>query len=106
MFNTSNLPPDQQSQLHALLEEFSDIVSTGPSDVGRTQVITHDIPTTTDQPIRMQPRRLPVHRQAEVRDHIDRLIDDGIVEPSASPWAAPIVVVRKPDDSIRLCVDY
>ena len=106
LFNTSNLPPDQQSQLHALLEEFSDIVSTGPSDVGRTQVITQDIPTTTDQPIRMQPCRLPVHRQAEVRDHIDRLIDDGIVEPSASPWAAPIVVVHKPDDSIRLCVDY
>lgn len=105
-FSPSHLSSHEQSQLNALLKEFTDIVSTGPSDVGHTDVTTHDIQTTTDQPIRMQPRRLPVHQQAEVRAHIDQLIRDGLVDPSNSPWAAPIVVVRKPDQSIRLCVDY
>ena len=105
-FDTSHLLPEESAQLTALLVEFSDIVSTSPSDVGRTAIIQHDIATGQASPIRQAPRRIPIHQQEEVRNHIKKLVDDGLVEPSDSPWAAPIVVVRKPDGSIRLCVDY
>ena len=81
-------------------------MSTGPLDLGSTTVIQHDIETTSEQPIRQAPRRLPMHQRKEVRDHIHKLLEEGLISPSNSPWAAPIVVVRKPDGSIRLCVDY
>ncbi len=34
------------------------------------------------------------------------MLDSAIIEPTASEWAAPIVVVMKKDQTLRLCVDY
>eukprot|EP00117_Sycon_ciliatum_P011053 scpid10434/ scgid12689/ Retrovirus-related Pol polyprotein from transposon 412; Protease; Reverse transcriptase; Endonuclease len=106
LFDLAHLGDSERSAVSLLLEEFSCCISTDSGDVGRTGVVQHNIDTGTARPIRQAPRRLPVHQQTEVRDHVDRLLDDGIITPSSSPWAAPIVVVRKPDNSIRLCVDY
>ena len=47
-----------------------------------------------------------MHQGKELRDHIHKLLEEDLISPSNSPWAAPIVVVRKPDGSIRSCVDY
>ncbi|XP_076053676.1 uncharacterized protein LOC143032679 [Oratosquilla oratoria] len=41
-----------------------------------------------------------------VREEVQRLQEVGIVEPSSSPWASPVVLVPKPDGSMRLCIDY
>ena len=106
LFDLSHLEPREAEEVKALLSEFRDIMSTGPLDLGSTTVIQHDIETTSEQPIRQAPRRLPMHQGKEVRDHIHKLLEEGLISPSNSPWAAPIVVVRKPDGSIRLCVDY
>ena len=43
---------------------------------------------------------------SEVRDHLRQLLDAGIIRRSQSPWASNIVLVRKKDSSLRLCVDF
>ena len=106
LFELSHLPPSDHARVTSLLNAFPDVVSAGMSDLGRTDVITHSIATTSDQPIKQAPRRVPLHQQAELRTHISELLNAGIIAPSDSPWAAPIVTVRKPDNSLRLCVDY
>ena len=85
---------------------FQTFISTGVSDLGHTDVVTHSITTTSNKPIKQAPRRAPIHQQTELRTHISDLLDAGIIKPSDSPWAAPIVTVRKPDNTLRLCVDY
>jgi hypothetical protein len=53
-------------------------------------------------PFKMQPRRLPLAKREAVKTEIDRLLNDGIIEPSNGPWASQTVLVTKPDGTSRL----
>jgi len=54
----------------------------------------------------MHHRRIPPNIYGEVRDHIQDMLEAGHIRPSKSPWSFPVVLVRKADKSLRLCVDY
>ena len=42
----------------------------------------------------------------EEREQLEEMLDQGVVRPSTSPWASPVVMVKKKDGSLRFCVDY
>ena len=62
--------------------------------------------TTTNQPVKVPLRRVPIHKRGEVEDTVKRLSDQGLIEPSTSPWSSALVLVKKKDGSLRCCVDY
>ena len=37
---------------------------------------------------------------------LDEMLQKDIIQPSASPWASPVVLVQKKDGTIRFCIDY
>ena len=41
-----------------------------------------------------------------VEKEIEEMIKEGIIEPASSDWASPIVIIKKKDDIIHLCVEY
>ena len=86
--------------------EFSDIFSTGPHDLGCTDLVQHRIHTGEAAPIRQQPRRLPLCKREEAKRAIKEMKELGVIEPSTSPWSSSIVLVGKKDGSTRFCVDY
>jgi len=104
--DTINLASTQKDKLANLLDEFSDIFSTGPDDLGRTGIVKHQIDTGGHPPIKQPPRRVPMHQQETMRKHVEEMLQHGVVQPSTSPWASPIVLVKKKDGTIRFCVDY
>ena len=54
-----------------------------------------------------KPRAVPYALKAKIEKELDRLIQQGVIEPiEFSEWAAPIVPVLKKDGSIRICGDY
>ena len=57
-------------------------------------------------PVRVPPRRMPAHYKSEVDDQIQRMLQQGIITESNSPWVAPAVYVTKKDGGLRICVDY
>ena len=57
-------------------------------------------------PVRQPVRRVPPQRREDVRKLLNEMLERGVVEPSTSPWASPIVLVRKKDGSTRFCIDY
>ncbi|KAL0411198.1 UNVERIFIED_CONTAM: Transposon Ty3-G Gag-Pol polyprotein [Sesamum latifolium] len=47
----------------------------------------------------------PVELQ-ELKKQLEELLEKGFIQPSTSPWGAPVLFVKKKDGSMRLCVDY
>ena len=56
--------------------------------------------------IRQPPRRLGLEKDKEVERQVADLVQRGMVEPADGAWSSPVVLVRKKDQSWRLCVDY
>ena len=103
---TTYLDDEQREQLVALLMRHQDAFATSSEDLGKTAVYTHKIDTGTSKPIKQPARRLPIHQKKEAEEEINKMLAKEIIEPSSSPWASPIVLVRKKDGTIRFCVDY
>ncbi|GFU93878.1 hypothetical protein TNCV_1661021 [Trichonephila clavipes] len=100
------LSPEQKSSAEKTVQEFEDVFSRNSSDIGHTTVTQHRIDTADHPPIKQHPRRLPFAKQEEVGTLLREMQENDIIEPSSSPWASPIVLVRKKDGSTRFCVDY
>ena len=108
--NINQLPDDvsqtQQDKLLALLSLYSDVIASGPNDLGHTQVLSHHIDTGDAPPIRQATRRVPVPSREKVEQLLEDMLSKKIISPSKSPWASPVVLVQKKDGSIRFCIDY
>ena len=70
-----------------------------------TSYVKAKIDTGDHPPIKQNPYRLPYSQRDLVREHVEEMLKAGVIEPSQSPWASPIVIVDKKDGSKRFCVD-
>ena len=80
--------------------------SVNEDDLGYTKTVTHKIPTVDQVPIKVPHRSIPPNIREEVRQHIKKLLRQKVIHPSTSPYAAPVVLVRNSDNTLRICVDY
>ena len=97
---------EQVAQLRDLISRNERAFARDDDDLGYTDLATHTIRTTTEVPVRQPFRRIPPTQYQEVKEHIKDLLNRGVIRESHSAWASPIVLVRKKDDSLRMCVDY
>ena len=96
-----------KSQLLALTARYLDIFAESESDVGVTDLTFHEIDTGDVRPLRQPVRRIPYgEMRAAVEHEVDKLVNADIARASNSPWASPVVMVRKKDGGWRMCVDY
>ncbi|MCI53339.1 RNA-directed DNA polymerase (Reverse transcriptase), partial [Trifolium medium] len=62
------------------------------------------VPSTS--PISMAPYQMPASELKELKKQLEELLEKKFIRPSVSPWGAPVLLVKKKDGSMRLCVDY
>ena len=74
--------------------------------MGFCDALKHSIPTTTDKPVYLPHRQIPVQLQSEVRKCLDNWLKQGIICPSKSPYASQVVIVHKKTGEICLCIDF
>ena len=73
---------------------------------GETSLVQLQIDTEDAAPKKHAPRRMPFAVRQEVARQLQQMQDSGVVQPSSSPWASPVVMVQKKDGTHRFCVEY
>lgn len=96
-----------KTRLLQLVNDFRDCFALDSSELGVTHVTEMSIRLNDATPVCYKPYRLPFSERAKVREMIGDLLANGIIQESESPYASPIVLVRKKNNDYRLCVvDY
>ena len=85
----------QQACLIDVIYDHTEVFSLFDGDLGFCDVLKHSIPTTTDKPVYLPHRQIPVQLQSEVRKCLDNWLKQGIIRPSKSPYASQVVIVHK-----------
>lgn len=100
----NSIPP----QFQQLIDNNQDLFSeeTTFADTGRITIESHRIKTKDHPPISLRPYSQPIVDRAETTRQVQELLAKGFIRESTSPWAAPITLVKKKDNTKRLCIDY
>ena len=102
----SALTDEEQERLKVFILQHEDVFALDNSELGTTDLVTHTIDTGNRHPIRQPIRPTPFALRCKVDELVHEMLDQGIIQPSRSPWASPIVLVKKMDGSTRFCVNY
>lgn len=81
------------------------IASYEPRNV-KAVAVTLNLVLKDDIPVYERARRLAPIERDQVNDIIQKWLREGIIRPSTSEYASPVVIVKKRDGTIRLCIDY
>ncbi|XP_073120070.1 uncharacterized protein [Henckelia pumila] len=100
---TESVGIEDFSVVNEFLDVFLDEIL-GFSPVREVEFGIELIPGTS--PISRAPYRLAPTKMRELKHKLQDLLDKGYIRQSVSPWGAPILFVKKKDDSMRLCIDY
>ena len=94
------------SPYYELLREFSDVTAHTGYDLGQTHIVQHEIPLLNEAPIKQRFYRCSDGLREELQKQISDMREQGVIRPSTSPWASPVLLVKKKNGTYRMCVDY
>ena len=104
--DSCEMTASEKQELKQLLDEYRDVFANNDSKVGRTHRTQFRIHTSTQVPVAVKLRRSPFSLRSEVDQQIKNMEQRDIIEPSSSPYSAPILLVPKTDGSYRFCADF
>ena len=95
----------KEDVIKLILDNF-EVLATHPSQYGETDVLQMKIDLIPGAvPYNSRVRLLNSDQQGNLQDQLDEWMDQGVIEPSVSPWASPLVPVKKKDGRTRWVTD-
>uniref|UniRef100_A0A914HES4 Reverse transcriptase n=1 Tax=Globodera rostochiensis TaxID=31243 RepID=A0A914HES4_GLORO len=103
---TGELGEEEKQPLLELLFSFEEIFVVEDHELTQTDLVTHYVDTEKTPPVKMRVRPVPFAFREKVATMLQDYLERGLIRPSWSPYASPIVLVPKKDGTIRFCIDY
>ena len=102
-----------RAKLLEVLRQNEHLFAPTDLELGQTNLMEFGIETGDHPPIKQKAYSTPWSQKDIIREHVDSMLAAGVIVPSASPWASPVLLVDKPKDTkragkpiYRFCVDY
>jgi transposase InsO family protein len=111
VYDRDDLSDDQKNKLYSLLCMYEERFSLKGENMGVAKGVEHEI-ITEGRPFRQRLRTYSQAIQHIIDKEVRKLIDEGVIVPSKSPYASNVVLIRKPDATApggmkdRVCIDY
>ena len=99
----SQLDQTQRDEVNLLILDYEHLF---PDILTRTDQIYHDVDIEGSKPIKQHPYRMNPMKLQYLREEVQYLLDNDLIEPSQSDWSFPCILVPKPDRRLRMCTDY
>ncbi|EFO82947.1 hypothetical protein CRE_00852 [Caenorhabditis remanei] len=98
---------ESEEEIWKVIQSFQHIFAVSDSELGRTNATTCEIELLQGaEPIRQRPRPIPLAIRPQIREILQKMLAQDVIRVSKSPWSSPVVIVKKKDGSVRMCVDY
>ena len=94
------------SQVYNVLKQYHGVFSIDEGERGETNHVEFNTDIGESIPIKQVARRVSLAAGQEIAAQLSKMQEEGVIQPLNSPWASPVVLVRKWDGSLRFCVDY
>ncbi len=102
-FGDSPLSSEWKEKITDLVNSMPDVFALHDLDYGHTDKVKHHINLIDNTPFKQR----PIHPQdVDAVRHLKELLDAGVIREWESPFASPIVVVKKKNNDVRLCIDF
>ena len=93
--------------LRNLLDEFDELFMKHKADIGRCTIAKHTVEVEPGAvPHREGARRMSPEKAERANQEVRNLLALGMIQPSLSPWASGIVMVKKKNGELRFCCDF
>jgi hypothetical protein len=89
-----------------LKQEFGHLFKEENPELSSKREFSHKIDTESNKPVFRNSYRMSPLELDTLKKQLDELLKLGYIETGSSPWAYPVLFVKKKDGSLRLCVDY
>ncbi|KAG5861521.1 hypothetical protein JTB14_013434 [Gonioctena quinquepunctata] len=105
-FEVDQFSEETKEKVMEIVSDFPDVFSETIRQP-QTEACLHEIKVSEEKPFRQfRYGKLSEERKKIVHDEISKLLEAGVVVPSASEYCSPVVLVPKKDGRLRFCVDY
>lgn len=108
--NTTGLNSEEQEGIFQICNNYGDIFYANGDKLTYCDEIKHSIPTTNEAPIFVKQYRIPQMQKIEINKKLVKMLDEGIIKESNSPWNSPAILVEKKSESgekkWRLVIDF
>lgn len=104
--NLDHLSPELKTRVENFLKDYKDIFAKSVLDLPGCSTVMHKIELKDDRPVKSKAYRVPHSLRPELDSQLDMLLEAGILQPSMSEFASPVILVKKACGQFRLAVDF